>query len=247
MNIKSDVEILRNLFETSIDQIPEIYEKCETLRIPFDEKYTDSEIQELTNGKKQITETWVQAELLMFLIETVKEEAKSVKKTFHSNTDDFLRQLYQTLKNESTQHRKTKVFIKNQGYFEKLVVIKELTRLNKLLSTLPSSEKNTRFLLEKRDFGALLGIMTVMGENKDSFNSMPTNDLFSISKLLEDISNECRNKKVTFPLNMEKLFKDTEIKVTKSLNARLPLLKEEFRKKSDELKELEEKIMSLPK
>ena len=245
MSKRSDVEILKKLFEISIDKIPEIYEKCKTLHIPFDEEYTDSEIQELTDGKKQITKSWIQAEALMFWIETVKVEAESVKKTFNSNADHFLTTLYQILKNESEQHRKKEPIIRDQMYFEKMVVIRELMRLNKLLSTFPFSEKNTRFLLEKRDFGALLGIMTVKGEPEDAFCFESTDDLFSISKLLEDISNECRNKKVTFPLNMETLFKDTQTKVTKSLNARLPLLKEEFRKKSDELKDLEEKIRRL--
>ena len=76
----------------------------------------------MTSGKKQITTNWRQAEELMLLLEDCREQAEIVKKDFHPNTDAVLTLLYQTLKNESNQHRKEE-FPMKKGMIEEVFLL----------------------------------------------------------------------------------------------------------------------------
>lgn len=270
MSKRSDVEILRNLFEEAIDKTSEICKKVKTLRIPFEEEYTDSEIQELTNGKKQITTNWRQAEELMFLIEDCREQAEIVNKVFHPNTDAVLTQFYQTLKNELSQHRKEEFPMKKENE-EVTVLLDELFELNAWLSTLPCYKKSRRLALKELSIGPILKTMTRMLKDKNAFRSLDAHTLLHFSHVLESISIQRRNKKLTFPFNATKLFRNTKSKVTKALKAcayvkreldysqlegeyrPLPLpvsdlsaLKGEFWETFAHLKEVAEKIMNFP-
>ncbi|MBO7713251.1 MAG: hypothetical protein J6S85_06745 [Methanobrevibacter sp.] len=226
MTRKSDVEILRNLFEEAIEQTSKIYKKVKTLRIPFEEEYTESEIQELTSGKKQITTNWRQAEELMFLIEDCREQAEIVKKDFHPNTDAVLTLFYQTLKNELNQHRKEEFPMKKGMNEEVMVLLDELHELNECLSTFPSYKKSRRLTLKELSIRTLLKLMASMLKDKNIFYSMDVDILLRVSDLLKDISIKRRNKKLTFPFNVTKLFRNMKSKVTKAINARLHLKEE---------------------
>lgn len=266
MNIKSDVEILRNLFEEAIDQIPKIYKQNKTIRIPFDEEYTDCHIQELAIGKRQITSNWRQAEELMFLIETVQEVAESFKKPFHFHTGTLLTQLYETLKNELNEFRELESAMTKGD----VVLLQQLDQLSGYLSTFPSYKKSRHLTLNELSIRTLLKLMSSMLKDKNIFYSMDVDILLRISDLLKDISIKRRNKKLTFPFNVTKLFRNMKSKVTQTLNARLHLkeevgysqsegeyrplpvsdlsdLKGEFWETFDHLKGVAEKIMNFPK